>query len=877
MKLRSGHAFSFVVLLGVLGACTTSSSDDSVAMGEDASLSKDVFQVDQAVDVGVFRDVEVTDADRDAQTLHMYDVQVTLDGGETVRDAEIVDANLGSDRDTTVMDAQTADGAPRDIGLAVDSGCEPNCPSGEICNGVDDDLDERVDERDGIEGDVCPPCVDGTFDHDLNPLTACIACSTCAPDAVELSPCTPSADRQCLLCAQEETFDASMNACRSCAICEVGTTRQGACTTTSDTQCEVCPEGTYDHDQDAATACVPCDACRPGTTEVEACSGQHNRRCEACDSGTYDHDGDPNTPCMPCEDCPESMLEVGVCTATESPRCVVCDDSSLSGEELVDARSPGAFESCVAGDALCENTIDLVVFYDETALEHFGGEVDRLKGWSQNMVAASNRGLELSLFPPDYRYRLVGLFPMSVQGRSNSVSTLVTLRFNEHYQSLRRSVGGDLSVFLSDQSGSPMGYSYFLYGPTVRPDRGAVVMKVGFTAHPNRCGASGNALTFAHELGHILGANHNRATLPSGTGTSYAYHNQEPHHRRNEAYGHSVDQHEKAVYTLMSYNRYRPGPNNETAPCAGCERLPMFASPDLWWFFDPADALHGTCLVISDTDPSALQLACSASEPYALAPVGYELDPGALVTLSAAELVQRSLPLGRDMPQFVHPDTGEVVSDATSTRARDMALEMWLSRAQAAPPLDVSCDAGCEILNRVGCGAGTQTCGACLPDFFEASGECKPRILSVNEPTLNDNMYNSSGVFALPEDAVTTHLEFDTPTPLEVIEVYLGTTDGTGMPDFEWSDNSSFIFGVPAAPPHSVSVTVETANGETISLDELEVGRDSANQHDHSLTYRLQPVMAPHHVVRVTITIASASARYGIELLEVRAFGSPLP
>ena len=57
-----------------------------------------------------------------------------------------------------------------------------------------------------------------------------------------------------------------------------------------------------------------------------------------------------------------------------------------------------------------------------------------------------------------------------------------------------------------------MGYSYFLYGPTVRPDRGAVVMKVGFTAHPNRCGASGNALTFAHELGHILGANHNRAT-----------------------------------------------------------------------------------------------------------------------------------------------------------------------------------------------------------------------------------------------------------------------------------------------------------------------------------------------------------------------------
>ena len=147
----------------------------------------------------------------------------------------------------------------------------------------------------------------------------------------------------------------------------------------------------------------------------------------------------------------------------------------------------------------------------------------------------------------------------------------------------------------------------------------------------------------------------------------------------------------------------------------------------------------------------------------------------------------------------------------------------------------------------------------------------------MNEPTLNDNAYNSSGVFALPEDAVSASLEFNLPTTLEVLEVYLGTTDADGMPDYEWSNNAGFIFGVPEAPPHTVSVTVDTANGETISLDELEVRRDSTNQHDHSLTYRLQPVMAPHHVVRVTITVASASARYGIELLEVRTFGSPLP
>ena len=105
--------------------------------------------------------------------------------------------------------------------------------------------------------------------------------------------------------------------------------------------------------------------------------------------------------------------------------------------------------------------------------------------------------------------------------------------------------------------------------------------------------------------------------------------------------------------------------------------------------------------------------------------------------------------------------------------------------------------------------------------------------------------------------------------------MYLGTTDADGMPDYEWSNNAGFIFGVPEAPPHGIGYCGYCQWRDDF-LDEL--GQtDSTNQHDHSLTYRLQPVMAPHHVVRVTITVASASARYGIELLEVRTFGSPLP
>ena len=58
----------------------------------------------------------MTDADRDAQTVQVNDVQVRRDGGQVVRDAETVDANLSDERDATVMDTDR-DTTPRDIGF----------------------------------------------------------------------------------------------------------------------------------------------------------------------------------------------------------------------------------------------------------------------------------------------------------------------------------------------------------------------------------------------------------------------------------------------------------------------------------------------------------------------------------------------------------------------------------------------------------------------------------------------------------------------------------------------------------------------------------------------------------------------------------------
>ena len=110
-------------------------------------------------------------------------------------------------------------------------------------------------------------------------------------------------------------------------------------------------------------------------------------------------------------------------------------------------------------------------------------DISLLQGWVINAVSEANRGLEDSLFPPHYRYRIAGILPFTHDLRPHSISSLVTVRFNQYMQNQRRELGGDLSVFLVSETTSYMGFAYFLFGTFVREDRASVILNTGFAAH----------------------------------------------------------------------------------------------------------------------------------------------------------------------------------------------------------------------------------------------------------------------------------------------------------------------------------------------------------------------------------------------------------
>ena len=48
----------------------------------------------------------------------------------------------------------------------------------------------------GAANPVCE-CPEGSYDHDNNPLTACLACDVCGDDQAETAACTPTSNTEC--------------------------------------------------------------------------------------------------------------------------------------------------------------------------------------------------------------------------------------------------------------------------------------------------------------------------------------------------------------------------------------------------------------------------------------------------------------------------------------------------------------------------------------------------------------------------------------------------------------------------------------------------------------------------------------------------------
>lgn len=212
------------------------------------------------------------------------------------------------------------------------------------------------------------------------------------------------------------------------------------------------------------------------------------------------------------------------------PECA----GALKGDPGFIRETPGA--SVDSGDR-----IDVLVVYTASVRTSLGGDA-QAQTFAQQAIDATNTTYINSRIRQ--RVRLVHAELTDIT-ESNFSTELSTLRGNAAAATLRNSKNADLVAMLSNSTDA-CGIGYLMGAAGGNPNN-------GFTVTARTC-AVGN-LTFAHELGHNMGSQHNPE---NGSGATYSY-----------GYGHW---HNGVYRTVMSY----------VNPCtSGCNRAPFFSNPDV--------------------------------------------------------------------------------------------------------------------------------------------------------------------------------------------------------------------------------------------------------------------------------------------------------
>lgn len=185
--------------------------------------------------------------------------------------------------------------------------------------------------------------------------------------------------------------------------------------------------------------------------------------------------------------------------------------------------------------------IDVLVVYTASVRNSVGGDA-QAQVLAQQSIDSTNTTYINSRIRQ--RVRLVGAHLTAIT-ESNLSTELSTLRNDPATAALRNSTNADLVAMLSNSTDA-CGIGYLMGSPGGNPNN-------GFTVTARTC-AVGN-LTFAHELGHNMGSQHNPE---NGSGATFPY-----------GYGHW---HNGVYRTVMSY----------VNPCTnGCNRAPYFSNPDV--------------------------------------------------------------------------------------------------------------------------------------------------------------------------------------------------------------------------------------------------------------------------------------------------------
>ena len=207
----------------------------------------------------------------------------------------------------------------------------------------------------------------------------------------------------------------------------------------------------------------------------------------------------------------------------------------IEGEPVSEAADPTA--GVDSGDR-----IDVLVLYTAAVAASLGGDA-QAQVLAQQAVDATNTAYINSRIRQ--RVRLVGAQLTALTETGSFSTELSNLRGDAATGILRNALNADMVAMLTNSTGS-CGIGYLMGGQGGNQNN-------AFTVTARTC-AVGN-LSFAHELGHNMGSQHNPE---NGSGPTYPY-----------AFGHYVN---GSYRTVMSY----------VDPCTnGCTRVPYFSNPNV--------------------------------------------------------------------------------------------------------------------------------------------------------------------------------------------------------------------------------------------------------------------------------------------------------
>ncbi|HKP35463.1 MAG TPA: zinc-dependent metalloprotease family protein [Pyrinomonadaceae bacterium] len=233
--------------------------------------------------------------------------------------------------------------------------------------------------------------------------------------------------------------------------------------------------------------------------------------------------------------------------------------------------------------------IDVLVVYTTPVRNALGGTT-QTEVFAQQAVNAANTAYQNSDITP--RLRLAGTMEAANYTENGLNDALNWARTDANVAAMRNTTNADLVAILVESDPANCGVGALMR--TVRPS----FAFSAFSATRRSC-AVGN-LTFAHELGHNQGCEHNPENGGSPSTASYPF-----------AFGHYVD---GAFRTVMSY----------TDPCpTGCPRVAHFSNPNVFYGGVPTGVLdqrdnhqviNNTALIVSQFRSST---GCAAPGAFA--------------------------------------------------------------------------------------------------------------------------------------------------------------------------------------------------------------------------------------------------------------------